>query len=63
MNLKANDVQTGARKNFNDAAGPQIWKFEIIRLNQHEGLLDLCISGVGDDLVQNPTIAIGEFRP
>ena len=63
MNLKANDVQAGARKNFNDAARPQIWKFEIVRLNQHQGLLDLCMSGVSDDVVQDPPIAIGKFRP
>jgi hypothetical protein len=56
-------VQAGARKNFNDAARPQIWKFEIVRLNQHEGLLDLCISGVGDDVVQDPPVAIGKFLP
>src|SRR5207244_4632877 len=63
MNLEADDVEAGARKNFNDSTRPQVWKFEIIRLNQHKRLLDLCGFRESDHPIEKSTIDIGKFRP
>ena len=40
MDLEADDVEPGARENFDHAAGPEIGKLEIVRLDQDECLLD-----------------------
>src|SRR5437588_12575103 len=63
INLEADDVEAGARKNFNDSTRPQVWKFEIIRLNQHERLLDLCGFRESYHPIEKSTIDIGTFRP
>src|SRR6266542_2727235 len=63
MNFESDDGETRARKYFDDAAGPEIWKPEIVRLDQDQCLFDLCISGEGDDSVEDPTVRIRKIRP
>src|SRR6266496_422767 len=63
MNLESDDVEPGSRKNFDNPARPQIWKSEIVRLNQHERLLDLSFGWEIDDLIQDAPVTIGKFRP
>ena len=63
MDLEANDAETGTRKNFDNATRPQVWEFEIVRLNQDECLLGFCISWKRNDLIQDSPVRIGKFRP
>ena len=41
VNFESDDVKTGARKNFDHAAGAQIRKLEIVRLDQDQCLLNV----------------------
>src|SRR5207244_8048722 len=63
MELEANDAETGTRKNFDNATRPQVWEFEIVRLNQDECLLGFCITWKRNDLIQDSPVRIGKFRP
>ena len=63
VHLESDDVETGARENFDHAARPQIRKFEIVRLDQDERFLNLRPGRKLDHLIENAAVAIGKFRP
>ena len=56
VDLETNDVEPGAGKNLDNASWSQVWELEIIRLNQDERLLDFCVSGKSDDLIEDSSI-------
>src|SRR3984893_4374989 len=53
MDFETDNIETGPRKNFDHAAGPDVWKLKIVRLNQNQGLLDLCLLGKLYCLIEN----------
>ena len=63
VNLEADDGKAAARKNFDHAAGARVGKFEIVRLDQDERLLDFRVLREVDHAVENAAVAVGIFRP
>ena len=63
MDFETDNVEAGPRKNFDHAAGTNVRKFEIVRLNQDERFLDLGFVRETNRFVQHAAVAIGKFRP
>src|SRR5439155_868528 len=54
VHLKTDDGQARPGKHFDYAAGPQIWEFEVVGLDQDECLFDLRVRGEADRFPSRP---------
>src|SRR4030095_4660209 len=63
MDFESNNGESRSGKYFNDATRPQVWKPEVVGLNQDERLLDLRVGGERDRAIQNSAVGIRKFRP
>ena len=63
MNLEADNVEAGARENFDHPAWTNVRELEIVGLNQDQRLFDLRVLWKLDRLIENAALAIGKFRP
>ena len=63
VDLEPDDVEAGARKNFDHAAGPLIRELEIVRLDQDERFFDFRVLRKLDHVIENSAVAVGKFRP
>ena len=63
VHLKTDDGQARPGKHFDYAAGPQIWEFEVVGLDQDECLFDLRVRGEADGAIQDAAVGIGKIRP
>jgi len=48
VHFESDNVEPGARENLDHAARPDIWKFEIVGLDQDERFLDFCPGRISD---------------
>src|SRR6266516_2918888 len=63
MDFESNDRESGARKHFDHPAWPQIWKSEIVGLDQDERFFDLRVGGKADGTIQDAAVGIGKLGP
>ncbi len=63
MHFEADDVEPGAREDFDHSARPDIGKLEIVGLDQDERFLHFRLGRIGNDIIKNPAITVGKFGP
>ena len=63
VNFESDDVETGARENFDHAARAKVRKFEVVRLDQNERFFDLRPGRKFNHLIENAPVPVGKFGP
>ena len=63
MDFESNDVETGARKNFDHAAGRRFGNLKLSGLIRTSVFSTFASGGKLDRVIENAAVAIGKFRP